>query len=274
MISQADKNVGYLFYNLLYKEKTTRENLKKNCYKNNEKLKLNNDKIVKAILKTNLENCENVVSSKWKTFKLKTTYPGLLLGSGYNHDTGLEGDFKLGFYFDHTSGLPVIPGSSIKGVLRNAFTHTDYIADTLLDLRENKKISLSEEGIEALNIEKLEKEIFEGKVDEKTLLSMKDRDKFYDAEIVEVKNEKSVIFEDDFLCPHGDDPLKNPTPLRFLKVAPEVVFEFRFDMKNSKTNELITAFEKEELFKQILLDLGVGAKTNVGYGQFNAVPEE
>lgn len=54
-------------------------------------------------------------------FALETTYPGLLIGTGYSHETGTAGEFKLGFYFDHTSGLPVIPGSSIKGILRSAF---------------------------------------------------------------------------------------------------------------------------------------------------------
>ncbi|MEZ4966913.1 MAG: RAMP superfamily CRISPR-associated protein [Saprospiraceae bacterium] len=58
------------------------------------------------------------------SFRLKTTYPGLLIGSGYQHETGAEGELKLGFFFDHTSGLPVIPGSSVKGVLRSVF-HKD-----------------------------------------------------------------------------------------------------------------------------------------------------
>ena len=31
---------------------------------------------------------------------------------------------------------------------------------------------------------------------------------------------------------------------------------------------------KRELFKQILLDLGIGAKTNVGYGQFKDFVEK
>jgi CRISPR-associated protein Cmr6 len=31
---------------------------------------------------------------------------------------------------------------------------------------------------------------------------------------------------------------------------------------------IFTSAIKKELFKQILLDLGIGAKTNVGYGQF------
>jgi len=46
---------------------------------------------------------------------------------------------------------------------------------------------------------------------------------------------------------------------------PEVVWKFQFDLKSS---ELLTKSQKLNLFKQILLDLGIGAKTNVGYGKF------
>ncbi|MBK8110496.1 MAG: hypothetical protein IPK46_09285 [Saprospiraceae bacterium] len=58
---------------------------------------------------------------------LQTTYPGLLIGSGYTHEFDFpeEDDkkeaFKIGFFFDHITGLPCIPGHSVKGVLRSAF---------------------------------------------------------------------------------------------------------------------------------------------------------
>ena len=53
--------------------------------------------------------------------QLKTIYPGLITGSGLPHQTGSKGEFKLGFQFDYTTGLPYIPGSSIKGTLRSMF---------------------------------------------------------------------------------------------------------------------------------------------------------
>ena len=37
------------------------------------------------------------VGNRW--FQLKTVYPGLLMGSGYTHGTGTQGEFKLGFFF-------------------------------------------------------------------------------------------------------------------------------------------------------------------------------
>ena len=61
-----------------------------------------------------------ILGNEEHSFELTTTYPGLVLGTGYSHETGTEGEFKLGFYFDWTTGLPVIPGSSVKGILRAA----------------------------------------------------------------------------------------------------------------------------------------------------------
>ncbi len=45
----------------------------------------------------------------------------------------------------------------------------------------------------------------------------------------------------------------------------EVTYLFQFDLKDSNG---VTAEQKSELFKQLILDMGLGAKTNVGYGQF------
>src|ERR1035437_1606321 len=52
---------------------------------------------------------------------LYTTYPGLATGIGTMHETGEEGEYKLGLAFDHTTGLPFIPGQSVKGLLRSVF---------------------------------------------------------------------------------------------------------------------------------------------------------
>ncbi len=173
-------------------------------------------------------------------FKATTTYPGLLLGSGNAHELpSIEGQAILGFHFDYTSGLPTIQGSSIKGVLRSAFKHTEYIKECV--------------GNE-VDIETLEKEIFDN------------ADVFFDAVVIS----SGKILGDDFLAPHGKDPLKNPTPLRFIKVLPNVTFRFDFELSSG----LISKSKKVELFKNILSDLGLGAKTNVGYGKFTNFKKE
>jgi len=177
-------------------------------------------------------------------FEATTTYPGLLLGSGYLHELpDVKSQAILGFFFDYTTGLPIIPGSSIKGVLRSAFKHTDYIKYLL----EDKDI----------DVKKLEIEIFGQNNGDNTTNPGKDI--FFDAEIIR----GSKILGDDYITPHKD-PLKNPVPLRFVKVLPNVTFLFQFELYDG----LISREEKINLFKDILSDLGLGAKTNVGYGKF------
>lgn len=199
-------------------------------------------------------------------FFLTTVYPGLLIGSGYlhqisgnkkdeNNESLINDEFKLGFYFDHTSGLPVIPGSSIKGVLRSAFKRggEEYIKDIINDL----KIHLPENY--KLDITDIEKQIFENKNDK----SIYERDIFFDAYPVSATENK--LFGNDYIT-HHENPLKNPNPVQFLKVLPGVLFQFNF--KLTKTDDVFTAENKKLIFKQIIIDLGLGAKTNVGYGQF------
>ncbi len=173
-------------------------------------------------------------------FKATTTYPGLILGSGNAHELpSIEGQAILGFHFDYTSGLPVIAGSSIKGVLRSTFKHPKYIQEYVGD---------------EIDIAQLETEIFDN------------GDVFFDA--VVVSNGK--ILGDDFLTPHGDDPLKNPVPLRFIKVLPDISFRFDFELNDG----ILSKSKKSDLFQNILSDLGLGAKTNVGYGKFENFKKE
>ncbi|MDR2638534.1 MAG: type III-B CRISPR module RAMP protein Cmr6 [Helicobacteraceae bacterium] len=204
-------------------------------------------------------------------FELITTYPGMLLGSGYAHDFKESGDgnanFKLGFFFDHTTGEPIIAGSSIKGVLRSVFPsrvlkgYQDASREWIRELLRD----------DAADIDALESEIFEGAragiigapesddLDRGKQISLYERDRFLDARLASGGDK---VFADDYITPHGDE-LKNPTPLRFLKVAGRVKFAFSFILNDG----VITAKQKLDLFKTIITTLGVGAKTNVGYGK-------
>lgn len=184
-------------------------------------------------------------------FELKVTYPGLITGVGINHEASIEGEFKLGVHFDPTYGMPIVYGSSVKGTLRSAIK--DGYADDLF----NK-----------WNVEKEDfiNDVFEGQNNSMNK-PMYDRDVFFDAVITKTNN-KGHILESDSLAPHNENPLKNPVPITFIKIASGCTIEFRFKLVDSIiNNKTITAKEKEDFFKEILLTLGVGAKTNVGYGQ-------
>lgn len=180
-------------------------------------------------------------------FQQSIIYPGLVTGVGINHEVGIEGEFKLGVHFDWTYGMPVVYGSSVKGVLRSYFKEF-YVP------KDNQP---TEE--EAFN------DIFEG-----SGKSIYDRDIFFDAVIVKA-DKKGRILCSDSITPHKD-PLKNPIPITFMKIAPGCTIEFRFKLVDTKITKdgkeyVLKAEEKEKLFKEILTTVGVGAKTNVGYGQ-------
>lgn len=261
------------------------------------------------------------VVSMIEKLKFMTIYPGLTMGTGYTHETGELGEFKLGFFFDYSTGYPCVPGSTVKGCLRSVFPQKkrekvadkkekyDYLASAIRELPEFSKEIIRENDLSDAFDEKgslkrmqfidfLEREIFDGekceknedgtykveKTGDKTRFFYKplcvyERDIFFDGYIVSsdhpaikrstYQNLKPFI-ADDFITPHLNrkipelSPFTNPVPLMFLKILPEVTIQFQFDLKDG----LLTKKEKEKLFGRLLLDFGIGAKTNVGYGQF------
>lgn len=183
-----------------------------------------------------------------KSFELKIDYPGLVTGVGITHEAKIEGEFKLGVHFDWTFGMPVVYGSSVKGVLKSYFKE-------FYDPKEGQPTV--EDAIE---------DIFDG-----GKKSIYQRDIFFDAVIIGTDKTGRILCSDS-ITPHGDNPLKNPIPITFLKIAPGCKLEFRFKLvpteivKDGKTLR-ISAQEKLDIFKEILTTVGIGAKTNVGYGQ-------
>ena len=176
-----------------------------------------------------------------QTFELTTTYPGLLVGSGYNHPKLKDStdDFQLGFFFDYTTGLPLISGSSIKGVLHSVFAHFEFMKDVYdLDVKNKLEYIFKEQKIV-----------------------------FYDAFIVRTNNEGKKIFGSDYITSHYSDELngefKEPNPIKFLKILPNVTFRFQFKFENQEDEE-----QYLDSFKKIIQDFGLGAKTNTGYGKF------
>lgn len=196
-------------------------------------------------------------------FALTTCYPGLIIGSGYQHEVGIEEEFKLGFFFDHATGLPILPGSSIKGIIRYVFDRApSYIAD-LISASEEKNRPTDEE------INLLALEIFGPTPGEAEIAdqSVRTQDQFYDAIPIPNGSFTNQLLGKDNITPHRS-LFQDPVPLLFLKIMPGVTFQFDFTLRNSKVLPDLDARKKEKLFKTLILDMGVGAKTNVGYGQF------
>ncbi|WP_025270211.1 type III-B CRISPR module RAMP protein Cmr6 [Hippea sp. KM1] len=246
-------NLGWLFYKRLY--------VKSN--KGGNKIKV--DSGVLDGLKSRVDYEDDLLKEirliSTHGFRLKVAYPGLLVGVGYFH--GLpddNSDIKMGFYFDYTTGLPTIPSSSIKGVLRSFFEDTDKAIK-----KEKEEFIRDILRKRDLNIDQLKDEIFEGirhKNGSKENIPLYERDKFLDACIV-TKN--APILAEDYLAPH--EPFKEPIPIKMIKVRPGVEFEFNFILRDG----IISADEKEYLFFRLLLEGGIGAKTASGYGHFEMV---
>lgn len=304
-------NLGYIFYHSLYMVKN--DKLVINAI---EKKKLTDRKISENDTKLFISN------KKENDIPLYTTYPGFITGTGITHGIKDEDDdFSIGCYFDHTAGIPVLAGSSVKGALRSVFPiiHFDkeknsfsystkngggidtnkvkakWIYALLEELKkENLEITsflkthtnpieiTAEKEQEILEyIYKLTMEIFEGvcyktEKPNKKFLSIYQRDIFNDAFPTESYHTDKRFMDTDYITPHikegktyEESMLLNPVPIQFLKVLPNVAFQFNFDLKDSAVYPALTADKKLLLFKKILLTIGAGAKTNVGYGQFS-----
>ncbi len=208
-------------------------------------------------------------------FKLATCYPGLLIGTGDSHQFGGKGESALGFSFDYVTGIPYIPGSSVKGLIRSAFQGS----------RAEYGKSLLEKMGYTGSINKLITNIFGPN---RTFREEDDgsRDIFFDAVITgavqngqETSSEEICVLDMDSITPHRQSAMKDlaaPVPISFIKIRPGIVFLFSFltfDFKDKEGNVLFSAKDKTDLFKRVLLDFGIGSKTNVGYGVLEEISQ-
>lgn len=264
------KNIGWLFYKEFYVKapEFNSDNITDFIENDNDvpfrgRVERNTTNILRESLNSYNKLIDTHFHKGSHSFTLNTVYPGLLVGSGYIHEMGIDGEFKLGFFFDWTTGLPIIPGSSVKGALRSVFeqkdtdkvkfNHRPFLKELL-----NDKYTIKQ-------LEELKLHIFEGKDSNGKPLPMSKRDIFYDA----FPYLANGLFSEDFVTPHKN-PLKNPIPLKFLKVQPNVTFFFPFRLRDTTLSDgkEVKAEDKLNIFKIIIKTMGLGSKTNVGYGNF------
>lgn len=232
---------------------------------------------VESAISVNTDVLEVLGYADYSVVNMRVQAPGLLIGSGLAHGLpGSEEDVKTGLQFDYTSGLPVIPGSSVKGVIRSAFP----------TIKEDKEQS-NEADAEKLNyIKSLIADIPEFSslvIEDNDILELGNQmfnhgDIFADALLVgygtRAKQQVPVnqILTEDYITPHTGGPLAQPIPIKIVKVAPGVTFAFCFKFNETKIGaKVVSASMKKALCAAILQDLGVGAKTNVGYGVLKEV---
>ena len=186
-----------------------------------------------------------------QTIVMKIAYPGLIIGMGNPHGVGKDfrgnEDIKTGFSFDYTTGQPYIPASSVKGMLRSYFKEHRQAVCEIIKAKTEIEFSESEIGL-------LESDVFD------------DNDIFLDA-VVYWGDKYGYMLSSDYITPHDQDHIKNPVPIRILKINPGVQLEFRFLLNDHTVNDkTVTKDMLKDIFTELLSLFGVGAKTNVGYG--------
>lgn len=193
------------------------------------------------------------------TFRAKTASP-LITGLGSGHPT------ETGMILDRNTGVPYIPASSIKGVLRLAC---------------------------AVNLARTNEQYANGIVPEndKTLV------KFFGSTVQDGENQtrgqlifldafpaKSVRLKPDIMNPHfgkyysGEhkQPVEteSPVPIKFLAVQKGTEFVFNCAFMPLKADETCGKEEIDKLFKTAFEEIGFGGKTAIGYGRFKVLEEK
>lgn len=239
----------------------------------NDSFKTPNDSISKYIDKYNSLKpyFSNILEKKHlnqlhfcKTFSSKYDVLTIVaeLTSPFITGIGQTHPCEVGMTFDHTIGLPYIPASSIKGIVR--FSHTLSIID------------------EAIKRGKVNNYYFDDEDDWTNIPKMfgKGGDKGNIGSVIflDAYPENTPNLKEDIMNPHygpyyleeeapGD--YHNPVPIKFLTVEKGTRFIFRALILKSVNKDGEISNLVKDAFKEALTTHGVGAKTAVGYGRFS-----
>jgi len=202
---------------------------------------LENDNINDVLVK--LENTQkNMIklyetqNYKFKCLKL-TTLERVVIGTGNPHF------FEVGFSLHHLFGIPYIPASELKGFTRFYYKLEKGLND------DSEEIS----------------SIFGNENNKGSII-------FLDAFLADIKNNP---FELDIMNPHYDEYYNNkgqnppadylnPKPIFFITLKKGVSFKTYIISKDELLlNNVINIMNKK------FSNIGIGAKTSVGYGRFN-----
>lgn len=194
--------------------------------------------------------CDSFPCDKYEIIQIEAALlTPLITGIGESHPN------EISLVFDHNLGIPYIPASGVKGIVR--FAHT---------------LSLLPEAEEKGLID--EKGRFDDEAGWTFIVNMfgaqtkRGQVVFLDAYSkgvpqlhIDIMNPHYGPYYSDGLPPADHH---NPTPIKFLTVAPGTTFIFRAIAKKEKDlpQKVHTAIEKA------LTVEGVGAKTAIGYGRF------
>lgn len=166
---------------------------------------------------------------------------------------------NVGLYCDHTTGLPIIPATAIKGV---ASTWACWEANEAKLFLDNPQLQ--------------------------TLRTAESRDVFGDNAEDGSKSAGSILFLDafpsapptlgvDIVNPHhkaNGVPMERLTPNVFLQIEPDTTWMFGIVARNNTVSNALL-HHVQAWVQESLTQVGIGAKTSSGYGKFRRrSPEE
>lgn len=190
------------------------------------------------------------------TIKAKTTSPFITgLGSGHPTETGMVLDRNL--------GVPYIPASSIKGVMR--LSHAINLVEKLNKEKSKHDISIDDNDSELVR--------YFGTADTKQEKQYRGQLVFLDAYPV-----RDVPLKVDIMNPHytkyyngeNKQPVEteSPVPIKFLTVKEGTEFVFHCVFMPLELNDKCNADEIYSMFTTAFEKVGFGGKTSIGYGRF------
>ena len=209
-----------------------------------------------VVKKLNLEFSEFILKPDWR----------MVIGLGN------ESVYEVSMTLHHIYGIPYIPGSAIKGVVRNYIIGEKFAQD------ENNQIDLKNAEKRALE-NQLFCNIFGCPKDSFYNESMQGKIIFFDVFPMEIPKIEpdvmNVLYPDYYGKTEFPTDYQNPNPIFFLTVK-DTTFRFMIGIKNKdniildndkfkeQNSNILSIVEK--YLKNALLDYGIGAKTAVGYG--------
>ncbi len=232
------------------------------------RLEINDHTINTKIIKSVAERHRNTIENLGILVESKTFAPEwrMIIGLG---DASV---YETSMHLHHVYGFPYIPGSGIKGALRNYFILRYFASENgTVNLENAESRAIKDRGF---------CDIFGSPEDGYYKKAVKGRIIFFDA-----YPQGNVIIKRDIMNPHyapyySDDENKtppgdyfNPVPIFFL-VVEETKFEFIFGI-NPEDNQTIPEgkFKGKKPLDVVMENLedafenfGIGAKTAVGYG--------
>jgi len=194
---------------------------------------------------------------------------------------GGKGALEFGMTLHHTTGLPIIPGSALKGAARNYALWT-IAAEVFKDSKPEDW--QTNESLDALDKQLMEKGQVPHPLAESYRRIFGSQEAsgecvFHDAVISRLP--KETLFSVDVMTPHFKDYYTssgtkpphdgdNPNPVSFLTVSTGTHFGFAVGQRHglSDPDQMLTA---ARWLASALDEMGIGAKTAAGYGAFKLV---